>query len=154
MSTLNPYDAVVVTNVPNVRIHAIPFAVSATLAFEITAIASTGNALAIYVGTPTAVVRNVLPAFFFAFLVGRFNSSPRTDISGSTALAGRFLGGCLLGATAIPVNWMVLDYLYLIPLPSKVAEVLTVLLIPVIICTLSERMFLGHCAPKRETRIG
>ena len=69
MLTQNPYEAVVV-DAPEVSTWAVPFAVSATVAFELSAIASTGNDLSVYVGSPTAVLQNVVPAFVFALLIG------------------------------------------------------------------------------------
>ncbi|GAA5504618.1 hypothetical protein [Novipirellula caenicola] len=141
--TQNPYEAAAIVNgTPSMRTWPVPFAVSATITFELTTIASTGNDLAVYLGTPGALLRNVFPAFLFAFLVGRFNGISHTVSSAWIALPGRLLGGCILGATAMPVNHMIVDYLYLIPLPSKFAEVLLVMLVPVVICTMTERAFL------------
>jgi len=139
--TQNPYEAVVV-DAPEVRTWAVPFAVSATIAFELSVFLSTGNSFSAYVGTPTAVLRNVVPTFAFAFLVGRFNGIACTLSGSSIAWLGRLLGGCILGATVIPVNYMIVDYLYLIPLPRKFAEVFLVMLVPVVICTIAERIFL------------
>ena len=139
--TQNPYEAVVV-DAPQVRFRAVPFAVSATVAFELSLVLSTGNPLSVYIGTLASVLQNVVPTFVFAFLVGRFNGVSNTVTSTSIALLGRLLGGCILGVTAIPVNHMIVDYLYLVPLPRKLTEVSLVVLIPVLICTIAERMFL------------
>tara|TARA_R110002073_G_scaffold4918_2_gene31238 strand:- start:98 stop:559 length:462 start_codon:yes stop_codon:yes gene_type:complete len=141
MLTQNPYEAVVV-DAPEVRTWAVLFAVSATIAFELSAIASTGNDLSVYVGSPTAVLQNVVPAFVFALLIGWFNGIPSTASRSWITLPGRLLGGCILGTTVSPVNHMVMDYLYLIPLLSKLVEILLVMLVPVVICTMAERVFL------------
>jgi hypothetical protein len=142
LSTQNPYEAAVAVDSPESRIRAFPFAISATIAFQLAAMTSTGNNLSVYVGTPTAIIENVVPVFVFAYLIGRFNGITDTTGKRRVAIAGRLLGGCVLGTIAIPVNSMAADYLYLVPFPRKVAEILAVLLLSVLICTVSERLFL------------
>ncbi|WP_182868442.1 hypothetical protein [Stieleria mannarensis] len=139
--TQNPYEAVDV-DAPEVRTLAVPFAVSAAVAFEVSAIAFTGNDFSVYFGTPIAVLGNVVPVFVFALLVGRFNVIPKSARRIWGALSGRLLGGCLLGVSAVPVNHAILGYLYLLPLPSKLSEVWLCLLLPVVLCTMAERVFL------------
>ncbi|WP_430450860.1 hypothetical protein [Rhodopirellula europaea] len=137
----NTYEAVVV-DAQKTRTLAVPFAVSATISLERSIVASTGNPLSVYVGTPTTVLQNVVPTFVFAFLVGRFNGVFRPVRRYWVALSGRLLGGCNLSLTAIPVNVVVLDYLHLFPLPRKTVEVLLMMLFPVIVCTIVERAYL------------
>lgn len=102
----------------------------------------------VFTTTPTQYLISYFPFFLVSVLVGSVNLiSPMRGKILRSPIPARLVGGTLLGLAPIPVNYVfffVDDYLpyFEILLPSKIAEITTVIVAPIVVCTVTERVIL------------
>ncbi|WP_146579327.1 hypothetical protein [Neorhodopirellula pilleata] len=146
---MNPYHPPDIQSQPTSaqRLHWFAFASTATIAFGVVSWIS--HSLRAdsrpFIATPTQFVASYVPYFAFSGAVGAVNLlSPMRGYFVRSPVSVRLIAGMILGLMPIPLNHIIVNYLwYLKPfVPFKVAEIAIVVIVPVIICTAIERLFL------------
>jgi len=157
LKTMNPYDP---PEIPlqlkaSVRLHWFAFASAATVAFGVASWINhlLGADSRPFISTPKQFIISYLPVFVFSAIVGAVNLlSPTRGYSLRSPVSVRLIGGAILGLVPIPLNVAIMSNLWVLPqvVPFKVAEIIVVISVPVVVCTVAERAILRGSRRARD----
>jgi hypothetical protein len=146
---MNPYDPPEMQSqrAASHRLHWFAFASTATVAFGVASWIS--HCLHAgpqpFIATPTQFVVSYLTFFAFSGMIGAVNLfSPMHGYVLRSPIAIRIATGVIFGMVPIPLNFIIVDYLWYLRafVSSKVAEIVIVVVVPVMLCTAVERLLL------------